>query len=89
MAREERRRLVIAIRETPLHAGHLRNLTALSELGAIIAPLVPAFYTRPKTIDDIVNHSVGRLLDLFGIETDLVKRWRNSETKTKGSLADE
>lgn len=86
---KERRRLVVAIRETPLHAGHLRNLTALSELGAIVAPLVPAFYTRPKTIDDIVNHSVGRLLDLFGIETDLVKRWRNSETKTKGSLADE
>lgn len=86
---KERRRLVIAIRETPLHAGHLRNLTALSELGAIVAPLVPAFYTRPKTIDDIVNHSVGRLLDLFGIETDLVKRWKNSETKTKGSLADE
>lgn len=86
---KERRRLVIAIRETPLHAGHLRNLTALSELGAIVAPLVPAFYTRPKTIDDIVNHSVGRLLDLFGIETDLVKRWRNSETKPKGSLADE
>jgi 4-hydroxy-3-polyprenylbenzoate decarboxylase len=86
---KERRRLVIAIRETPLHAGHLRNLMALSELGAIVAPLVPAFYTRPKTIDDIVNHSVGRLLDLFGIETDLVKRWRNSETKSKGSLADE
>ena len=84
---KERRRLVVAIRETPLHAGHLRNLTALSELGAIVAPLVPAFYTRPKTIDDIVNHSVGRLLDLFGIETDLVKRWRSSETK--GSLADE
>jgi len=86
---KERRRLVIAIRETPLHAGHLRNLTALSELGAIVAPLVPAFYTRPKTVDDIVNHSVGRLLDLFGIETDLVKRWRNSETKAKGSIADE
>jgi flavin prenyltransferase len=86
---KERRRLVIAIRETPLHAGHLRNLTALSELGAIVAPLVPAFYTRPKSVDDIVNHSVGRLLDLFGIETDLVKRWRNSETKAKGSIADE
>ncbi|HSZ75342.1 MAG TPA: UbiX family flavin prenyltransferase [Rhizomicrobium sp.] len=85
---KERRRLVVAIRETPLHAGHLRNLAALSELGAIVAPLVPAFYTRPKTIDDIVNHSVGRLLDLFGIETDLVKRWRDRETKTKG-IADE
>jgi flavin prenyltransferase len=86
---KERRRLVVAIRETPLHAGHLRNLTALSELGAIVAPLVPAFYTRPKTIDDIVNHSVGRLLDLFDIETDLVKRWRDRETKSKGSIADE
>jgi 4-hydroxy-3-polyprenylbenzoate decarboxylase len=86
---KERRRLVIAIRETPLHAGHLRNLTALSELGAIVAPLVPAFYTRPKSVDDIVNHSVGRLLDLFGIETDLVRRWRNNETKAKGSIADE
>ncbi len=85
---KERRRLVVAIRETPLHAGHLRNLAALSDLGAIVAPLVPAFYTRPKTIDDIVNHSVGRLLDLFGIETDLVKRWRDRETKTKG-IADE
>jgi 4-hydroxy-3-polyprenylbenzoate decarboxylase len=72
---KERRRLVLAVRETPLHGGHLRTLVQLADLGAVIAPIVPAFYTRPKTIDDIVNHSVGRLLDLFGIDTKTVKRW--------------
>jgi 4-hydroxy-3-polyprenylbenzoate decarboxylase len=73
---KERRRLVLAVRETPLHGGHLRTMTALFDMGAIIAPVVPAFYNRPQTIDDIVNHTVGRLLDLFGIETKLVKRWQ-------------
>lgn len=73
---KERRRLVIALRETPLHAGHLRNLAGLSDLGAVIAPLVPAFYPRPNSVDDIINHSVGRLLDLFDIETGLVERWQ-------------
>jgi 4-hydroxy-3-polyprenylbenzoate decarboxylase len=73
---KERRRLVIALRETPLHAGHLRNLATLSDLGAVTAPLVPAFYPRPSSVDDIINHSVGRLLDLFDIETDLVNRWQ-------------
>lgn len=77
---KERRRLVIALRETPLHAGHLRNLTVLSDLGAIVAPLVPAFYPRPNSVDDIVNHSVGRLLDLFDIETDLVDRWQGGKS---------
>ena len=77
---KERRRLVIALRETPLHAGHLRNLTALSDLGAIVAPLVPAFYPRPNSVDDIVNHSVGRVLDLFDIETDLVDRWQGGKS---------
>jgi 4-hydroxy-3-polyprenylbenzoate decarboxylase len=77
---KERRRLVIALRETPLHAGHLRNLAALSDLGAIVAPLVPAFYPRPNSVDDIVNHSVGRLLDLFDIETDLVDRWQGGKS---------
>lgn len=72
---KERRRLVLAVRETPLHGGHLRTLVQLSDLGAVIAPIVPAFYTRPKTVDDIVNHTVGRLLDLFGIDTKTVKRW--------------
>jgi flavin prenyltransferase len=72
---KEKRRLVLALRETPLHGGHLRNLTTLSDIGAVIAPIVPAFYTRPKTVDDIINHTVGRLLDLFGIDTGTVKRW--------------
>jgi 4-hydroxy-3-polyprenylbenzoate decarboxylase len=66
---------VLAVRETPLHGGHLRTMAALSDIGAIVAPIVPAFYNRPKTVDDIVNHTVGRLLDLFGIETGVVRRW--------------
>ena len=73
---KEKRRLVLAVRETPLHGGHLRTLTTLADIGAIIAPIVPAFYNKPKTVDDIINHTVGRLLDLFGIETKLVKRWQ-------------
>jgi 4-hydroxy-3-polyprenylbenzoate decarboxylase len=72
---KEKRRLVLAVRETPLHGGHLRTLTTLSDIGAIIAPIVPALYNKPKTVDDIINHTVGRLLDLFGIDTKLVKRW--------------
>jgi 4-hydroxy-3-polyprenylbenzoate decarboxylase len=73
---KERRRLVLAVRETPLHGGHLRTMTQLAEMGAVIAPIMPAFYNRPKTVDDIVNHTVGRLLDLFGIDTAVVKRWQ-------------
>ena len=72
---KERRRLVLMLRETPLHTGHLRAMTAVSEMGAIVAPPIPAFYFGPKTIDDIVNQSVGRALDLFGIELGIVKRW--------------
>ena len=72
---KERRRLVLALRETPLHGGHLRTMTQLADMGAILAPIMPAFYNRPKTIDDIVNHTVGRLLDLFEIENAAVKRW--------------
>ena len=75
---KERRRLVLAFRETPIHAGHLRTMAQLTEMGAIIAPIVPAFYNRPKTLDDVINHTVGRLLDLFGVETRLVKRWKGS-----------
>ena len=76
---KERRRLVLAFRETPIHAGHLRTMAQLTEMGAIIAPIVPAFYNRPKTLDDVINHTVGRLLDLFGVETRLVKRWKGSQ----------
>jgi 4-hydroxy-3-polyprenylbenzoate decarboxylase len=75
---KERRRLVLAFRETPIHAGHLRTMSQITEMGAIIAPIVPAFYNRPKTLDDVINHTVGRLLDLFGIETKLVKRWKGA-----------
>jgi len=73
---KERRRLVLVVRETPLHAGHLRSLLAATENGAIIMPPVPAFYHKPKTIDDIVNQTVGRCLDLFDIDSGLVKRWQ-------------
>jgi 4-hydroxy-3-polyprenylbenzoate decarboxylase len=72
---KERRRLVLVVRETPLHLGHLRSLTAATESGAIIMPPVPAFYHRPKTIDDIINQTVGRCLDLFDVDSGLVKRW--------------
>jgi flavin prenyltransferase len=75
---KERRRLVLAFRETPIHAGHLRTMSQVTEMGAIIAPIVPAFYNRPKTLDDVINHTVGRLLDLFGVETKLVKRWKGA-----------
>jgi flavin prenyltransferase len=74
---KERRRLVLLVRETPLHLGHLRSMVAATEIGAIISPPVPAFYTKPKTIDDIVNHTLGRALDLFDIDLGLVKRWKD------------
>ena len=73
---KEKRRLVLAVRETPLHSGHLRSMITLAEIGAVIAPIVPAFYNRPQSVDDIVNHTCGRLLDLFGIDTGIVKRWK-------------
>lgn len=72
---KERRRLVLAVRETPLHLGHLRTMATLAELGAVVAPIAPAFYPRPKSLDEIIDHMAGRLLDLFGIETNAVRRW--------------
>jgi len=83
---KERRRLVLALRETPLHGGHLRTMVQLSDMGAIISPIVPAFYTRPKTIEDIVDHSIGRLLDLFGIDTGTVHRWKEPVDKAPSGL---
>ena len=76
VALKERRRLVLVVRETPLHLGHLRLMTAVVEYGAVLMPPVPAFYTRPRTIDDVINQTVGRVLDQFGIETDLLSRWQ-------------
>lgn len=72
---KERRRLVLMVRETPFHLGHLRSMTQVTEMGAIVMPPVPAFYTNPATIDDIVNHSIGRALDLFGLNSGLAPRW--------------
>lgn len=72
---KERRRLVLMVRETPLHTGHLRTMTALSEMGAVIAPPVPAFYTGATTLDEFVTQSVGRTLDLFGISETPIRRW--------------
>ncbi|QEZ48893.1 UbiX family flavin prenyltransferase [Cupriavidus oxalaticus] len=73
---KERRRLVLVARETPLNLAHLRNMTAVTEMGAIVMPPVPAFYAHPQSVDDIVNHTVGRILDLFSIEHDqLPQRW--------------
>ena len=72
---KERRRLVLMVRETPLHTGHLRAMLQAAENGAILMPPVPALYARPQTLDDMVNHTVGRCLDLFDIETELVRRW--------------
>jgi 4-hydroxy-3-polyprenylbenzoate decarboxylase len=72
---KERRKLVLLVRETPFHLGHLRAMTQVTEMGAIVMPPLPAFYAKPKTLEDIVDHSVGRALDLLGIENHLVRRW--------------
>ena len=73
---KERRRLVVLPRETPLNLAHLRNMTAATEMGAIVFPPVPAFYAKPKTIDDMVAHTVARVLDLFGIHSAKLARWQ-------------
>jgi 4-hydroxy-3-polyprenylbenzoate decarboxylase len=72
---KEKNKLVLVVRETPLHLGHIRNMEQLTETGAIIFPPVPAFYHKPKTIQDIVDHTVGKVLDIFGIEHHLFQRW--------------
>jgi len=72
---KERRRLVLVVRETPLNDIHLENMLALSRMGTVIAPPVPAFYNNPQTIDDLVDHTVGRVLDLFGLEHPTLRRW--------------
>ncbi len=79
---KERRRLVLMVRETPLHLGHLRRMIEVTEMGAVIAPPIPSFYHGPQTVDDLVDHSVGRALDLFGIDLPSMKRW---ETPISGT----
>jgi 4-hydroxy-3-polyprenylbenzoate decarboxylase len=76
---KEQRKLILMLRETPLHAGHLENLLRLARMGAIIAPPVPAFYIKPKTVDALVDHAVGRVLDLLEVDNDLPHRWREGE----------
>ncbi|MEX1147427.1 MAG: UbiX family flavin prenyltransferase [Sphingomonadales bacterium] len=75
---KERRRLVLMLRETPLHRGHIESMLRVTDMGAIVAPPVPAFYARPRSLDEMVDHSVGRVLDLFGIDSDLVRRWKDN-----------
>jgi len=82
VALKERRRLVLLVRETPLHAGHLKSMLQVTENGAIVMPPIPAFYAKPNTIDEMIDHTIGRALDLFQIDTDLVRRW-NGLGKTK------
>jgi len=74
VALKERRRVVLLVRESPLHAGHLKSMLAVTEMGAIVAPPVPGFYTRPETLDNIIDHTIGRALDLFDLEID-IPRW--------------
>ena len=81
---KEKRRLVVMVRETPLHSVHLGNLKTLSDMGVVIAPPVPAFYTRPKGVDEIVDHSIARVLDLFGLAPNNVLRWGENIGKIKG-----
>ena len=77
---KERRRLVLLVRETPLHAGHLESMLAVTRLGAIVFPPVPAFYTQPRTIEDIVDQTIGRALDLFELEVAGLPRWGEAVT---------
>lgn len=80
---KERRRLVLMVRETPLHLGHIRAMAAVTEMGAVVAPPMPAFYSRPQSLDDVVDHGVGRVLDLFDIDAGLVSRWRDDEAPAR------
>lgn len=82
---KERRPLVLMPRETPLHAGHCKMLYEAAQIGAIIAPPMPAFYNEPRTIDDLINHNVGRVLDLFGLDAHIVKRWAGARPRQKSS----
>ncbi len=82
---KERRRLVLMVRETPLHIGHLRTMVQATENGAIIMPPVPAFYANPKSLEEMVDHSVGRCLDLFEIDVNLTKRWQGIGVKSSAS----
>ncbi len=78
---KERRKLILVVRETPLHKGHLELMTRVDDFGGIILPPIPAFYHSPRTIDDLINHTLGKILDLFGIENSLFTRWKGTNGK--------
>jgi 4-hydroxy-3-polyprenylbenzoate decarboxylase len=78
---KERRKLVLMVRETPLHLGHLRLMVQATEIGAVIVPPLPAFYHRPQTLDDVINQSVNKALDQFGVEVNLFRRWTGTEER--------
>jgi 4-hydroxy-3-polyprenylbenzoate decarboxylase len=78
---KERRRLVLLLRETPLHIGHIRSMASVTEAGAIVYPPVPAFYAMPKTLSEMVDHTLGRVLDLFDIDVGTVRRWTGEKTR--------
>jgi 4-hydroxy-3-polyprenylbenzoate decarboxylase len=84
---KERRRLVLMARETPLHLGHLKSMVAATEIGAIIYPPVPAFYAKPASLEQMVDHTLGRVLDLFDIRTEVVSRWKGLNPVKSGDLA--
>lgn len=83
VALKERRRVVLVLRETPLHLGHIRSMAAVTEAGAIVYPPVPAMYARPKSIEEMVDHTLGRVLDLFDIDMGLVRRWTGDKSRPK------
>jgi flavin prenyltransferase len=78
---KERKKLVLVVRETPLHLGHLESMAHLTRVGAVILPPVPAFYHRPKTLDDVINQTVTRILDQFGVDVNLFERWSDEQLK--------
>jgi 4-hydroxy-3-polyprenylbenzoate decarboxylase len=88
VALKERRRLVLLLRETPLHLGHIRNMAAATEAGAIVCPPVPAFYARPASLEEMVDHTLGRVLDLFGLDLGTLRRWTGQRTRPKRTAAD-
>ena len=88
VALKERRRLVLLLRETPLHLGHIRNMAAATEAGAIVCPPVPAFYARPASLEEMVGHALGRVLDLFGLDLGTLRRWKGQRTRPARAAAD-
>ena len=86
VALKERRRVVLLLRETPLHLGHLRTMAAVTEAGAIVYPPVPAFYAQPASLEDMIDHTLGRVLDLFDIDTGRVRRWSGAKRRPRAPV---